>query len=79
MSDRRVTYLITQQVMDSAANKAIIFGNSLVFGYTGLADLENMETSFWLTHVESRRRTARPLSRHFWKSRRSWRAKSLST
>jgi len=48
VSDRRITSLLTGEIMDSMTNKAVVFGNRMVFCYTGLAELEGQPTDRWL-------------------------------
>jgi hypothetical protein len=55
-SDRRLVWLRSDGSMrlrDDDRNKAVIFGNRIVFAYTGLADLgpERQATDEWLAHT----------------------------
>lgn len=51
VSDRRLVYVNADNsahVADDEANKAVLFCNRAVFGYTGLAQLEGKRTDYWI-------------------------------
>jgi hypothetical protein len=49
VSDRRLTYLTGgHPIASDTANKQVLCGKSMCFGYTGLADLEGKATDAWL-------------------------------
>ena len=48
VSDQRITSLATGDVMDDSRNKATVWCSSLVFAYSGLAELAGEHTDTWL-------------------------------
>ncbi len=51
VSDRRLTNAHTGGVVEDQSNKAVLFSGRVVFGYTGLAELEGERTDEWLARV----------------------------
>src|SRR5438105_4175654 len=51
VSDRMVIDSSSGQVSNSNANKLVLFGNRMAFGYSGLAQLEGLDTDKWLSRV----------------------------
>ena len=51
VSDRRLTSLVSKAIIDDEANKAVLVGSRMAFGYTGLAYVGTERTDLWLTRV----------------------------
>ena len=54
VSDRRLTYVSGPkkgQTADDEANKAVIVGHRMAFGYTGIATIGAQSSDVWLAHV----------------------------
>jgi hypothetical protein len=50
-SDRMVTYLETGEAKESNRNKMVVLSNRMIFGFSGLAELEGKNTDEWIAKV----------------------------
>ena len=53
VSDRRLTNYMTGELFDSETSKAVMYGSSMVFGYTGHSQIGGKNTDLWLAALMS--------------------------